>query len=87
MYNFVNNNNPIMSISKIELISILKQSFPYAKIELEDLAGDENHYSLKIQDSSFKNISLIQQHKLVKLSLSEVLKSRLHAITIKTKYE
>jgi stress-induced morphogen len=76
-----------MSISKVELISILQQSFPHAKIELKDLAGDENHYALEIKDSSFKNIPLVQQHKLVNAALSDVLRSRLHAITIKTKHE
>ena len=76
-----------MSISKVELISILQQSFPHAKIELKDLAGDEDHYALEMKDSSFKNIPLVQQHKLVNAALSDVLQSRLHAITIKTKHE
>ncbi|MFK7967700.1 MAG: BolA/IbaG family iron-sulfur metabolism protein [Rickettsiaceae bacterium] len=76
-----------MSISEVELISILQQSFPYAKIELKDLAGDKSHYALEINDSSFKNIPLVQQHKLVNTALSEVLRTRLHAITIKTKHD
>lgn len=76
-----------MPISKAELTSILQQSFPSAKINLTDLAGDENHYSLEIEDSSFKDISLVKQHKLVNMALSEVLRNKLHAITIKTKHE
>ena len=60
---------------------------PNATIDLKDLAGDQNHYSLEINDVSFKNIPLMSQHKLVNTALSEILQSRLHAITIKTSYK
>jgi stress-induced morphogen len=73
-----------MAITHAELLSILQQNFPHAKIKLEDTAGDMDHYSLEISDPSFKDLPLIKQHKLVNAALSEVLHTRLHAITIKT---
>jgi stress-induced morphogen len=73
-----------MAISKTELQSIILKSFPEATIEIIDLAGDEDHYSLFIQDASFTGVTLIKQHRMVKEALAEVLVSRLHAITIKT---
>lgn len=73
-----------MAISEKELHSILHQHFPKAQIKIIDLAGDEDHYSLEIQDESFGGLSLINQHRMVKEALKEVLTSRLHAITIKT---
>ncbi len=76
-----------MAISEEELLAILQQEFPNAKIKLKDLAGDRDHYSLEIYDPSFKNIPLIKQHKLVNTALSEVLHNRLHTITIKTKHD
>jgi stress-induced morphogen len=76
-----------MAISEGELLSILKQKFPNAKIKLKDLAGDQDHYSLEINDPSFKNIPLVKQHKLVNTALAEVLHSKLHAVTIKTKHD
>ncbi len=76
-----------MAISESKLTSILQESFPNAKIKITDLAGDQDHYSLDIVCDSFKNIPLIKQHRLVKESLSEVLKGELHAITIKTSSE
>ena len=76
-----------MAISEEELLAILQQKFPNAKIKWKDLAGDRDHYSLEINDPSFKNISLIKQHKLVNTALAEVLHSKLHAITIKTKHD
>ncbi len=73
-----------MAISITELEAIIKQSFKDADIKITDLAGDEDHYSLEIADDSFAGQSLINQHKMVKRALSEVMESRLHAITIKT---
>ena len=73
-----------MAISKTELESIILKSFPEASVEIIDLAGDEDHYSLSIKDTSFVGIPLIKQHRMVKEALAEVLVSRLHAITIKT---
>jgi len=73
-----------MAISQEELLSILQQKFPNAKIKLQDLAGDMDHYSLEISDPSFKGLPLMRQHKTVNEALSELLHTRLHAITIKT---
>lgn len=73
-----------MAISKSELESIILQSFPDATIEIIDLAGDQDHYSLVISDKSFEGLPLIKQHKMVKAALADVLVTRLHAITIKT---
>ncbi len=73
-----------MAISKLELDTIIRESFPDATIEIIDLAGDEDHYSLTIKDKVFGGLPLIKQHKMVKEALRDVLQSRLHAITIKT---
>lgn len=76
-----------MAIAESKLQGILQQSFPDAKIIIKDLAGDQDHYALEITSESFRGLALIQQHKLVKKALSEVLQKELHAITIKTKTE
>lgn len=76
-----------MSINSEKLYNIIKKNFPDAKINLIDTAGDQNHYSLEITDNSFANKSLIDQHKMVKSALAEILKGELHAITIKTRAE
>lgn len=73
-----------MAISEQELNDFLQEKFPTAIIKLKDLAGDMDHYHLEITDSSFKNLPLFKQHKIVNEALAELLKSRLHAITIKT---
>ncbi|WP_341747903.1 BolA/IbaG family iron-sulfur metabolism protein [Candidatus Tisiphia endosymbiont of Dascillus cervinus] len=74
-----------MAISIKELEEIIRYSFPNSKIKIVDLAGDQDHYSLEIQDDAFFGISLINQHKMVKKALAEILNNnKLHAITIKT---
>lgn len=74
-----------MAISKKELEEIIKAKFPNADFILNDIVGDGDHYSLTIEDNIFNNISLIKQHKIVKDALKEIMQSKLHAITIKTK--
>lgn len=73
-----------MAISETELAEIIKKAFPNAIIDIQDMAGDMDHYSLRIKDKSFESIPLIKQHKMVKEALKEVLHTKLHAITIKT---
>ncbi len=76
--------NKIMAISAEELEKILKKSFPNGVIKITDLVGDQDHYALELSDIQFNGLTLINQHKLVKNALSEVLNKKLHAITIKT---
>ena len=74
-----------MAISKEELRAQLMSSFPSAKINISSFIDDDNHYSLEITDKAFTGLSLIQQHRLVKDALKELLQGPLHAITIKTR--
>ncbi|ADE30378.1 BolA/IbaG family iron-sulfur metabolism protein [Rickettsia prowazekii] len=73
-----------MAISAEELEKILKKSFPSSVIKITDLVGDQDHYALEISDAQFNGLSLINQHKLVKNALSEILNKKLHSISIKT---
>lgn len=73
-----------MAIPEKELLSILQQKFPNAQIKLQDTAGDMDHYALEIRDPSFAGIPLIKQHRVVNEALDELLRTRLHAISIKT---
>ena len=38
-----------MAIKQDEIHKLLKEGFPDADIEINDLAGDDNHYSAKIK--------------------------------------
>lgn len=70
-----------MPISEIDLETALKKKFPDAQIECQDLAGDEDHWEVKIVDPIFQGRSRIQQHKMVQ---EAVVDYDIHALSIKT---
>ena len=74
-----------MSLKLEEIKSLIKESMPDAEITIEDLAGDENHYSATIKSKVFKGKSKIEQHKMVYNSLKGKMGNELHALAIKTK--
>ena len=74
-----------MSLKLEEIKSLIKESMPDAEITIEDLAGDENHYSATIKSKVFKGKSKIEQHKMVYKSLKGKMGNELHALEIKTK--
>ena len=74
-----------MPIEQNKLENLLKEKFPDSKIIIEDLAGDNDHYSVFIESSLFNDLSKIKQHQLVYKSLDGLMDSELHAMQLKTK--
>ena len=74
-----------MPIEQIKLEELKKNKFPNANILVEDLAGDNDHYSVSIESSDFNGLSRIQQHQLVYKSLNGLMDNELHAMQLKTK--
>ena len=74
-----------MPIEQNRLENILKEKFPNSKITIEDLAGDNDHYSVFIESSLFNDLSKIKQHQLVYKSLDGLMDNELHAMQLKTK--
>ena len=74
-----------MSMDLIEIETLVKKAIPDAVIDIQDLAGDGNHYSATIISSVFKGKSKIEQHKIVYNSLKGKMGNELHALAIKTK--
>ncbi len=74
-----------MPIEQKKLENLIADKFPDSKILVEDLAGDNNHYSVTIESSKFNGLSRIQQHQLVYQSLDGLMDAELHAMQLKTK--
>ena len=72
-----------MNISEIEVL--IKEAIPDATINIQDLAGDGNHYSATVVSSTFTGKSKIEQHKIVYNSLKGKMGNELHALAITTK--
>ena len=74
-----------MAMNLKEIEQHIKEALPDAKIDIQDLAGDGNHYSATIMSSQFVGKSKIEQHKMVYNSLKGKMGNELHALAIKTK--
>ena len=74
-----------MAMNLKEIESLIKESLTDATVEIQDLAGDGNHYSATISSSEFIGKSKIEQHKIVYASLKGKMGNELHALAIKTK--
>lgn len=71
-----------MSISESELRNLLEVSFPEAEITIQDLAGDNDHWSTTVICSSFEGKNRIEQHRMVQEAVKEY---DIHALQITTK--
>ena len=74
-----------MAMDLKEIEKHIKEAMPDAIIDIQDLAGDGNHYSATIISSQFAGKSKIEQHKMVYDSLKGKMGNELHALAIKTK--
>ena len=73
-----------MALKIEEIKSLIKESIPDAEILIEDLAGDDNHYSATIKSKTFSGKSKIEQHKLVYKALKWKMGNELHALALNT---
>ena len=76
-----------MPLEKKIIEELIKSSIPDAKVIIEDLRGDGDHYSATIISKTFEGKSKIEQHKMVYNSLEGKMGKELHALMLKTKME
>ena len=73
-----------MGLKLEEIKSLIKEALPDAEISIQDLAGDDNHYSATIKSKIFSGKSKIEQHKLVYKALNDKMGNELHALSLIT---
>jgi len=73
-----------MSLKSEEIEKLIRESIPDAEIIIQDLAGDNNHYSATIKSKIFNGKTKIEQHKIVYKSLKGKMGNELHALSINT---
>jgi stress-induced morphogen len=66
------------------LEAVLKEGFPDAEIEIQDLAGDGDHYKARIVSAAFKGLPRVRQHQLVYAALKGKMGGELHALALET---
>ena len=73
-----------MAMDLKEIETLIKETLADATVEIQDLAGDGNHYSATVTSAQFSGKSKIEQHKMVYNSLKGKMGNELHALSITT---
>ena len=73
-----------MPMSQEQLEAALREGFPDAEIEIQDLAGDGDHYRAKIVSERFKGLPRVRQHQMVYAALQGRMGGELHALALET---
>ncbi|MEM6973684.1 MAG: BolA family transcriptional regulator [Pseudomonadota bacterium] len=76
-----------MPVQPGDIESRLRVAFPDAVIEINDLAGDGNHYAARVVSEQFRGKNRVQQTRMVNAALADILKGAnapLHALAIET---
>ena len=74
-----------MTMQLKEIENLIKETIPDAIVEIQDLAGDGNHYSATVKSSQFVGKTKIQQQKMIYDSLKGKMGNEVQALAVKTK--
>ncbi len=73
-----------MPMPAADIERMIKARFPAAKIQLKDLAGDNDHWAAHVVSAAFKGKSRVQQHQMVYDALGGRMGGVLHALQLTT---
>ena len=73
-----------MSMTAVEIEELILKTFPDAKIIIDDLRGDGDHYAAQIISEKFKGKTRVQQHQMVYNAMDGKMGKELHALALNT---
>lgn len=73
-----------MPMEASEIERLIKAAFPDARVEIQDLAGDGDHYAATVVSEAFRGKSRVQQHQMVYGALKGQMGGVLHALALTT---
>lgn len=73
-----------MPMNPAEIEALIKEAMPDAKVTIEDLRGDGDHYAAYVISSAFEGKTRVQQHQLVYQALQGRMGNELHALALQT---
>ncbi len=73
-----------MAMRAEDLEALLRQAFTDADIQIQDLAGDGDHYRAVIRSAAFAGKSRVAQHQMVYAALQGRMGGELHALALDT---
>ncbi len=73
-----------MAMTAEEIEALVREAMPDADIEIQDLAGDGDHYKATIRSAAFTGKSRVAQHQMVYAALKGRMGGALHALALDT---
>ena len=73
-----------MSMTVVEIEELILKTFPDAKIIIDDLRGDGDHYAAQIISEKFRGKTRVQQHQMVYNAMDGKMGKELHALALNT---
>jgi stress-induced morphogen len=73
-----------MPMAAEDIVRLIKEGIPDAQVQMEDLAGDGDHWAATVVSAAFAGKTKIQQHQMVYRALGERMGGVLHALKLTT---
>jgi len=73
-----------MAMDAATIERLIKVALPDAKVSIEDLRGDGDHYAAHVVSGAFRGKSRVQQHQLVYQAFGGRMGGELHALALQT---
>ncbi len=73
-----------MAMDAGEIERLIRESIPDARVTIEDLRGDGDHYAAHVVSDAFAGKSRVQQHQMVYAALQGRMGEQLHALALQT---
>ncbi len=73
-----------MAMDAETIEQMIREALPDAKVRIDDLRGDGDHYAAYVESPAFEGKTRIQQHQMVYAALKGKMGDDLHALALQT---
>ncbi|MBM3597218.1 MAG: BolA family transcriptional regulator [Alphaproteobacteria bacterium] len=73
-----------MAMEANQIERLIREGIPDARVTIEDLRGDGDHYAAHVVSAAFKGKNRVQQHQMVYKALQGKMGNELHALALQT---
>jgi stress-induced morphogen len=67
-----------------DIVALIEAGLPGARVEMTDLAGDNDHWAARVVAEQFRGMSRVRQHQAVYAALGGRMGGELHALQLTT---
>jgi stress-induced morphogen len=73
-----------MAMTANAIENLIRAAIPDARVTVEDLAGDGDHYAATVVSEQFRGLSRLKQHQMIYAALQGRMGGELHALALQT---